>query len=78
MPPLPGNIYKSEIDLGLPFMVPDLVYKYQMICLWGTYVIGISSYNSAYFYLFLNWFKILFEEFILPKYLTDNYHFSTI
>jgi len=54
------KVVKFEIDLGLPFMVPDLVYKYQMICLWGTYVIGISSYNSAYFYLFLNWFKILF------------------
>jgi hypothetical protein len=25
MLPLPGNVYKSEIDLGLPFMVPDLV-----------------------------------------------------
>ena len=30
---------KSEIKLGLPFMVPNLVYKFQMICLWGTYVI---------------------------------------
>jgi hypothetical protein len=22
----------SEIELGLPFMVPDLVYKFQIIC----------------------------------------------
>ena len=42
---------KSEIKLGLPFMVPNLVYKFQMICLWGTYVIkrqpnmGICKYT---------------------------------
>ena len=29
----------SKIKLGTPFMVPDLVYKFQMICLRGTYVI---------------------------------------
>jgi len=23
---------KSEIQLGLPFMVPDLVYKFQIFC----------------------------------------------
>ena len=27
------QIIKSEIELGLSFMVPDLVYKFQMICL---------------------------------------------
>ena len=42
---------KSKIKLGLPFMVPNLVYKFQMICLWGTYVIkrqpnmGICRYT---------------------------------
>ena len=27
------QVVKSKVDLGLPFMVPDLVYKFQMICL---------------------------------------------
>jgi len=26
---------KSEIEFGLPFIVPDLVYKFQMICFRG-------------------------------------------
>ena len=30
---------KSEIELDLHFMVSDLVYKFQMICLRGTQVI---------------------------------------
>jgi hypothetical protein len=28
------KIIKSEIKLSLPFMAPDLVYKFQFICLW--------------------------------------------
>jgi hypothetical protein len=43
-PPLPAKVYRgitpkqkgSEIELGLPFMVPDIMYKFQMICLKGT------------------------------------------
>lgn len=27
---------KSEIELGFPFMVPDLEYKFQIICLMET------------------------------------------
>jgi hypothetical protein len=30
---------KSEIELDLPFMVPDLVYKFQIIFLQGNSVI---------------------------------------
>ena len=44
MPPLPvkvirrhnsimEKVVKSENDLGFPFMVPDFMYKFQMICL---------------------------------------------
>ena len=29
------KVIKSKIKLGLPFMVTDLVYKFQMICLQG-------------------------------------------
>ena len=29
-----AQIVKSKIRLGLPFMVPDLVLKLKMICLW--------------------------------------------
>jgi len=32
------KVVKSNINLDLPFMVPDLVYKFQMICLRGTYI----------------------------------------
>lgn len=27
------KVIKSKIELGLPFMVPDILYKIQMICL---------------------------------------------
>ena len=30
------KVAKSEIELGLPFTVPDIEYKFQMICLRGT------------------------------------------
>jgi len=33
------TVIKSEIELGLLFMVPDLVHKYQIICFRGTWVI---------------------------------------
>ena len=29
------KVVKSDIELGLSFTVPDLVYKYQLICLKG-------------------------------------------
>ena len=32
-----AQLKQEEIELGLPFMVPDLVYKFQMFCLWGKY-----------------------------------------
>lgn len=48
MPPLPGNIYKSEIDLGLPFMVPDLVYKFQMICFKGNISFWVKTKYGMY------------------------------
>jgi len=31
------NVVKSWFELGLPFMIPDLVNKFKMICLRGTY-----------------------------------------
>jgi hypothetical protein len=37
--PRTEKVAKSEIELGLPFMVPDIEYKSQMICLRGTQVI---------------------------------------
>jgi len=33
------NVVPSLIELGLPFKVSDLVYKFRMICLRGTLVI---------------------------------------
>ena len=48
MPPLPATVHrgmhysrtekvvKSEIEHDLSFMVPDRVYKFQMICFRGT------------------------------------------
>ena len=30
------KVAKSEIELGLPFTVPYIEYKFQMICLRGT------------------------------------------
>ena len=32
------QVVKFKIKLGLSFMVPDCVYKFQIICLQGTYV----------------------------------------
>jgi hypothetical protein len=32
-----AQLKQEEIELGLPFMVPDLVYKFQMFCLCGKY-----------------------------------------
>jgi len=32
-------VVTSEIEIGLPFMIHDLGYKSQMICLCGTEVI---------------------------------------
>ena len=28
-----GRVFISKIELGLTFVVPDIVYKFQMICL---------------------------------------------
>ena len=33
-----------EMELGLPFMVSDRVFKFQMICLWETKVIEWKSW----------------------------------
>jgi len=33
------NICKSKIELGLPFIVTDLVYIFQMTCFGGTQII---------------------------------------
>lgn len=32
--------------LGLPFIVPELIYKFQMVCLWGTYVIEQNLWGT--------------------------------
>jgi hypothetical protein len=32
----------GKIAQALSFMVPELVYKFQMICLWGTQVIELK------------------------------------
>ena len=32
------NVVKSEIKLDLTIMVPDIEYKFQVICFWGTQV----------------------------------------
>jgi len=32
------KVVKSKIKLSLPFMIPDLVHKIKIICLWGTKV----------------------------------------
>jgi hypothetical protein len=37
------KVVKSEIELGLPFLGPDLVCKFQMICLKGTKIIDRKS-----------------------------------
>ena len=43
LPPPPNfrteKVVKSKIKLGLPFMVPGHMYKFQMICLRETKVI---------------------------------------
>jgi len=33
------KVFKSEIKLGLSFLVPDLVHEFQMICIKETLVI---------------------------------------
>ena len=33
------KVVTSDIEIGLPFMIHDLGYKSQMICLWGSEVI---------------------------------------
>jgi len=33
------KVVKFVIELGIPYMVPELVYKFQMIFFGGTYVI---------------------------------------
>jgi hypothetical protein len=30
---------KSEIEIGLPYKIPDLMHKFQIICTRGTYFI---------------------------------------
>jgi hypothetical protein len=37
------KVVKSEIELGLPFLGPDLVCKFQMICLKETKIIDRKS-----------------------------------
>ena len=37
--PRTEKVVKSVNTIDLPFMLPDLVYKFQKICLWGTIVI---------------------------------------
>jgi hypothetical protein len=36
------QVVKSKVNLGLPFMVPDLVYKFQMICLREKYALLVK------------------------------------
>ena len=38
-----------EIELGLPYMILTFVYKFQMICLRGTYVIDRKREKSVFF-----------------------------
>ena len=33
------NVIKSEIELGLTFIVLNLVYKFYITYLWGTYIV---------------------------------------
>ena len=35
----PEQKQQSEIEFDLLFTIPDLVFKFQMICLWGNLVI---------------------------------------
>ena len=42
---------KVQNQLGLPFMVPDLLYKFQMICLKGTEFFLTDTYFKDLFSL---------------------------
>ena len=46
------KVAKSEIELGLPFTVPDIEYKFQMICLYGE--LKLFSRNQ----IWVGWFSM--------------------